>query len=261
MYRWDFGARILAKDYTSTFGLVRRRCIAISVASATLDVFVWSLGRFAYGGSIRDFDVSILVIALAAGMLGIIYMVSEKNFWGNVMRGFFEPKEAASDTSEGTESHQPTVPRRIGLAPTVVITSVFFIAIVLDFVGIGRVINSTGGLLTSPFGQVPAIMLIVGSLQARKRRWKFILPSVGMIYFIQLIYGDAFGRATLPSNVLALIEGEMSRPVLDTSQRTKSALDVLIGTGRPAQVFLGLALVNLMISFGIQIYLNPRRAQ
>lgn len=200
--------------------LIRGRAFTIAVANAVLFVVAWAGTRWTYeSATAKAVNIDLVYFAIVI-VLGLF--LGTDNPGNRLFAGLnVQPLRQEKLSSENRRS--------------IVLVVVYFLSllllILLDFYAAGRLVNATGGLVTSPYAQIPLIMIVLGAVMANSTPFRIGLVIVGFAYFVACQYTTIFGDIVHSPH--------------------------LIDANRLPVLLLAVTLMNLSISVGIQI-LRPR---
>jgi hypothetical protein len=187
---------------------LRERAVGISLANLPLFGFVVVTLATFYGSALEASVIPTFVL-LELAVFGVGAALSFRGS-GEVIRRIFR-------ISKGRWSAITRVVRRAGgrLLPDLggyeaPITQflAMLILILTNFFAVGRVINSTGGVLGSPYIGFPVTMLILGGLMAERAVSRFGILLFGVLYFIGLSHAHALWAGD--GDVLRRVSSDLS---------------------------------------------------
>jgi hypothetical protein len=189
--------------------LGRQRAFAVGFSNVILTGVMWiSLGRGykTYRSGLFFLLEGIVVLAcsllnpdpyVAFGRLVARSFGSEENGHGDDRTA---PAVAKAERRHAAGSLEV---RRYLTLPWQLLMGLLLLAIALNFVAVGRLINATGGIAHSPFVGYAITMVVMGIVMAVSPVTIVIIAALGIVFFAGLSYTDVFGAIHEPSKQTA----------------------------------------------------------
>lgn len=217
--------------------LVQERLLVIACANIPLLFVAWFGTSLTYKSPVTGIATHSLQAFTGIIVVGLI--LQTENLANRLISGLNLPPRPAR--ARGRVNDETTEATSAPIEPTAKASLIVYFAflvliIAVDFVATGRLVTATGGLMASPFAQIPLIMIVIGGVMSRSRPpFRIIFIVLGIIYFYLCQYTGAFGH-----------------PVQNPQIAHANRVPILL---------LVVTAMNLIISISIQIFQTPHKSK